>query len=92
MDGPKDKILGTVQHLVAKFCIKLNYFSSSYRQGLERNWNTAADRDQKTDSESNSLDLVKSSPKRESNPASAAKTPNEEFTEGETKLDVYFSF
>ena len=57
-------------------------FSEDRQGGLERNWNTSKDQP-KTESESNSLELLKSSPKNEPNPASAAKTPNEEFTEGE---------
>ena len=56
-------------------------FSEDRQGGLERNWNTSKDQP-KTDLENNSLELLKSSPKNEPNPASAAKTPNEEFTEG----------
>ena len=60
-------------------------FSEDRQGGLERNWNTTTTTDQqKPETENNSLELVKSSPKKnESNPGTAAKTPNEEFTEGE---------
>ena len=59
-------------------------FSEDRQGGLERNLNTTTTDQQKPETENNSLELVKSSPKNEPNPGTAAKTPNEEFTEGES--------